>query len=150
VNNKHLGIDFGRVRIGLAISDPTGTLARGFRTIHRRRSDEETRESVTEIAAIVREEQVMAIVLGLPRRTDGQPSEMAVEVRAFAALLAEATGIEPQFIDERYTSVLAERTLSDAPGRKHKGKGRRAVIDQVAAEIILQDYLNRRNDGEKR
>ena len=89
-------------------------------------------------------------MLGLPRRTDGQPSETAAEVRAFAGLLAEATGIKPQFIDERYTSVLAERTLSYAPGRKYKGKGRRAVIDQVAAEIILQDYLNRRNDGKKR
>ena len=94
---------------------------------------------INRICEIIKEMDVKAIVLGRPARTDGTRSETQDKAEAFGKSLAERCGIEPVFKDERYTTVLASRYLHES---NIKAKKQKKVIDQVAAEIILQDYLN--------
>ena len=91
------------------------------------------------ICEIVKEMEVNAIVFGRPARTDGTRSETQDKAEAFAKCLAERCGIEPVFKDERYTTVLASRYLHES---NMKAKKQKKIIDQVAAEIILQDYID--------
>ncbi|MBR1796866.1 MAG: Holliday junction resolvase RuvX [Clostridiales bacterium] len=131
-----MGIDFGMKHIGVALSDELLITASGFETVNWNGVDDAW--AIDRIAAIVKEKNVTAIVLGKPSRTDGTVShteEVAVE---FGRKLQEATGITPIMKDERYTTVLASRFMKDV-GRS--AKKQRKVIDQVAAEIILSDYL---------
>lgn len=139
---RFCAIDYGDVRVGVAISDPLGMLARGLETIQRKGSDERV---VTRLLEIFREQEVAEIVLGLPLRTDGKSSEKADKVKAFAALLQAALNeaglaLPLHFRDERYSSVIANRILRESPSKRDK----RAVVDQVAAEIILEDFLRER------
>ncbi|NJP40429.1 Holliday junction resolvase RuvX [Oscillospiraceae bacterium HV4-5-C5C] len=132
-----LGIDYGRSRIGVAVSDPLGITARGLETV--RWNGRDPADAVARICELAREQQVIAVVIGLPRRTDGKASESAEAARAFSERLKESLGLDPILWDERYTTVLAQRTLLEVGYRKNK----RDVIDQVAAEIILQEYLDK-------
>jgi putative Holliday junction resolvase len=136
---KWMGIDYGDVRIGIAVSDPFGVLARGLETI--RWNGQDMTWALERISYLVVQQQVTGLVIGMPRRTDGKPGIAEEKVRRFAGELAARTGLEPVLRDERYTTVLASRVMRDAGIRADR---RKTVIDQIAAEIILQEYLESR------
>ena len=132
---RALGIDHGDARIGLAIADELGMLAHPLETIHIK----EVPDPVARIAAIVARDKLGIIVLGMPRNMDGSYGPAAEKVRAFAEKLRSACGCEVKLWDERLTSVAAQRALHEA-GRNVKDS--RKVIDQVAAQLILQGWLD--------
>jgi putative Holliday junction resolvase len=130
-----LGIDLGEARIGLAISDELGMLAHPLETMHVK----EIADPVAHVAAIVARDEISTIILGLPRNMNGTYGPAAEKARTFATKLRERTGCDVKMWDERLTSVAAQRSLHEA-GRNVKKS--RAVIDQVAAQLILQGYLD--------
>lgn len=132
---RALGIDHGDARIGLAIADDLGMLAHPLETIHVK----QVAEPATRIAEIVARHRIEIIVLGLPRNMDGSYGPSAGKVRAFADTLRAACGCEVKLWDERLTSVAAQRALHEA-GRNVQRS--REVIDQVAAQMILQGWLD--------
>lgn len=129
-----LGIDHGEARVGLALSDELGMFAHPLETVEVRKI-----EPVGRIAEIVKRENVALLLLGMPRNMDGSYGPAAEKVKAFAEILREKTGLEIKFWDERMSTLAAQRVLRDA-GRKTKDG--RKVIDQVAAQMILQSYLD--------
>lgn len=135
-----LGVDYGERRVGLAVSDPTGTIAQPLETLKRRRGK---RPPVAPIARLATEYDAVAIVLGLPLTPEGEDSDWTREVRAFAAALAERTGLAVALQDERMTSARAERAVRSLglPRRKREEKER---VDAAAAVLILQAYLDTR------
>lgn len=133
-----LGIDYGSARVGLALSDPLGFTAGGYLTLDNKRKPQEV--LLAELAAIVKEQDVNEIVVGLPKRTDGRLSESETAARNFGSALELAVGIKVHFFDERFTTVMAHRILN-AGSKKRDSREKRQVVDQVAAEIILQNYL---------
>jgi putative Holliday junction resolvase len=143
-NVRALGIDFGRRRIGLALSDVTGLLARPWKTIARRGNTEQVAAALAdEIAALTREEGGLhAVVLGLPRRLSGEPNEQTAAVHALASRLRQMITIEVVLQDERLSSREAESLL--ARGQRDWRK-RKAALDATSAAVILQDYLDARN-----
>jgi len=132
---RSLGIDHGEARIGLAIADDLGMLAHPLETI----TVKEVADPVARIAEIVMRDRIEIIVLGMPRNMDGTYGPAAEKVRAFADKLRAACGCEVKLWDERMTSVAAQRALHEA-GRNVKDS--RKVIDQVAAQLILQGWLD--------
>ena len=132
---RTLGIDHGDARIGLAISDELGMLAHPLETIR----VQEIPDPVAHIAAVVTRHKIGNIILGLPRNMDGTYGPAAEKVRAFAEKLRAACACEVKLWDERLTSVAAQRSLHEA-GRNVKNS--REVIDQVAAQLILQGWLD--------
>lgn len=137
VQGRVMGIDYGLARIGVAVSDPLRITARGVETINWNGRDMDW--AINRICELALEYQVSEIVMGLPRRTDGKSSPSEEGARALAATLEERLEKPVIFRDERFTTVLASRVLNEVD---YKKKNKRKVIDQVAAEIILQDYLN--------
>ena len=131
-----MGVDYGTKRVGIALSDPLRMTATGYETISWNGQDPAF--LLDRMAEIIREKDVGEIVFGLPGRTDGRISESEQKARALGESLQEKTGIAPIFLDERYTTVIASRYLRDTGVKKDKKK---QVIDQVAAEIILREYL---------
>ncbi len=131
-----MGIDFGTRHIGVALSDELWITASGFETVNWNGEDDAW--ALDRIAAIVKEKNVSTIVFGKPSRTDGTVSETEKKANVFAEKLTELTGITPEFKDERYTTVIAARMLHDT-NMKHKKQ--KKIIDQVAAEIIVREYL---------
>ena len=129
-----LGIDYGDQRIGLALSDLTGTLVGRAWTLHEWDLD----RAVAEIAAVVRENEVGTLVLGLPKNMDGSEGPRAEKSRAVAERLTEATGLDVVLWDERRSSVEAHAILH-ANGKKEKKH--RKTVDAVAASLILEGYL---------
>jgi putative Holliday junction resolvase len=132
---RALGIDHGDARIGLAISDDLNMLAHPLETI----AVKEIADPIARIASLVKEKEIGMIVLGLPRNMDGSYGPAAEKVRAFAEKLRTASACEVKLWDERLTSVAAQRSLHEA-GRNVKNS--RNVIDQVAAQLILQGWLD--------
>jgi putative Holliday junction resolvase len=130
-----LGIDLGEARIGVALSDDLGMMAHPHSTIAVR----EVSNPAARVAEICRETKVSKIVLGLPRNMNGTYGPAADKARAFAAQLEQAAGLPVILWDERLTTVEAQRALH-ASGRNVKQS--RQVIDQVAAQFILQSYLD--------
>ncbi|HEX5215606.1 MAG TPA: Holliday junction resolvase RuvX [Vicinamibacterales bacterium] len=135
-----LGVDLGRKRIGLAISDASATLARPWQSIA---AGATPRASATLVAAIIRdaaaEDPVDAVVVGLPRRLNGEDTDQTTPTREFATALADLAGVRVHLQDERLTSVEAESRLAV---RERDWRKRKAKIDAAAAAIILQDYLD--------
>ncbi|MBO4636023.1 MAG: Holliday junction resolvase RuvX [Clostridiales bacterium] len=131
-----MGIDFGTRHIGVALSDELRIIASGFETVNWNGVDDS--KALERIAQIVREKNVSVIVLGKPRRTDGTQSETEIKAIEFGKKLTELTGIEPVMKDERYTTVIASRMLHDVNVNAKKQK---KIIDQVAAEVIVREYL---------
>jgi putative Holliday junction resolvase len=129
-----LGIDHGDARIGLAISDDLGMLAHPLETIVARQT-----EPVARIAHIVRERNIGTLVLGMPRNMDGSYGPAAEKVRAFAEKLRAHTACPVILWDERLTTVAAQKSLH-AAGRNTRES--RKVIDQAAAQLILQGWLD--------
>lgn len=129
-----LGVDLGDARIGVARSDPSGLVATPVETVRRGPGD------LDRLRVLVAEEEAVEVVLGLPRGLSGREGPAAVKTRAFAAELARALHPVPvRLCDERLSTVSAEATLR-AQGRK--GQKRRAVVDQAAAVVILQNALD--------
>jgi len=133
--NRILGLDFGRARIGVAISDELQMLAHPLETIPAHE------EPASRIAEIIREKQVDHVVAGIPRQMNGQIGTAATEVLEFVEKLRAILPCPVVTWDERLTTVAAHRALRDA-GKKTRHT--RAYVDQVAAQMILQSYLDRR------
>ena len=136
-----VGLDLGRRRIGLAVSDRSGTLATPWRTVS---GSGQVREVTGRLVALLQElgedpDGLAGIVVGLPVHLDGRPHEQAVRVRAIAAALAQRTGLPVALQDERLTSVEAEQRLAL---RERDWRKRKARLDAAAAAIMLQDYLD--------
>lgn len=140
---KIMAVDLGLARTGLAISDPSETLASPLGTIPERKED----RLLQRVAACAAEQGAQAVVVGYPRNMDGSRGESARRAEAFAQSLEEVSGLPVTLWDERLTTVSAAGYLNQTDTR---GKKRKAVIDTVAATIILQDYLEsrRRKAGE--
>ena len=136
-----LAIDPGTVRIGLALSDPSGTIAQPL-TVLRRRSETEDLQALTEL---VRQHDVEQIVVGLPRTMQGRLESAAQDAQTFGAKVGRATGRPVAYWDERLTTVAAERYLIEQGKRRGK---RRQEVDRMAATLMLQGYLDyqRRRD----
>jgi putative Holliday junction resolvase len=130
-----LAIDYGSMRIGLALSDPTGTLARPLPFLPAKADGKLARE----IAAFVGKEKIELILLGLPRHMNGSLGEAAALVQAFAAILGQATPIRIKLVDERLSTVQASRQLQEAGKNTRSQRGQ---IDSEAAAVLLQGYLD--------
>jgi putative Holliday junction resolvase len=129
-----LGIDHGDSRIGLAISDQLGSFAHPYRTLQR------DARVIDEIRTIVEREQIGGIIIGLPKNMDGTLGQSAAKAKCFAAQLAQVVPtIKIQFWDERLTTQEAQRALHSAGKNVKQSK---KMIDQVAAQILLQNYLD--------
>jgi putative holliday junction resolvase len=135
--SRVLAIDFGERRIGFAVSDPTRTIASPLTTLTRRPGK---RPPWPEIQRIVEEQEVAEVVIGLPLDLAGEERDWSREVRAFGADLTRRTGLPVHWVDERMTSVMAERAVRDI-GLKRSQLHRKDRIDAAAASIILQAYL---------
>ncbi len=130
-----MALDYGDVRIGIALSDLTRTIANGYENYTRVNDGKD----VEHIADIAKANNVKLVVFGLPYNMDGTASNQTIKTQNFANMFAERTGLEIKFLDERLTSKLAERMLIDADISRAKRKN---VLDKLSATIILQDYLN--------
>jgi len=139
-----LGVDLGTRRIGVALSDGTGTLASPWGTIERSGDDEADRAA---LVAAVEETGAERVVVGMPLGLDGRRGAAAraaeAEVAALSATLADR-GVAVETVDERLTTVSAERSLIEAG---HRGRRRRRRIDEAAAAVLLQSWLDRRRGG---
>lgn len=142
---RALGVDYGRRRIGFALSDATGLLARPWKTVAREGGPEQVAAALSrEIAALTAESDGLAvIVLGLPRRLSGEPNDQTPTVEAVAARLRAMVPLPVVLQDERLTSREAESRLAL---REKDWRKRKPLLDAAAAAIILQDYL----DGQPR
>lgn len=138
-----LGIDYGERRVGLAISDPTATIAQPLPTLQRRKGK---RPPVAAIIQIIGEYQAVEVVIGLPLTLEGEENEWTKEVRAFGKAIAERTGVPVHFLDERFTSVQAERAVRGM-GLKKREREEKERVDAAAAVLILQTHLDRRKHG---
>lgn len=137
-----VGIDLGERRIGVAVSDVSGTLARPLQTIERGSSDTDAVERIHAlIARLSAEDEVASVVVGLPARLDGLPSPQTVRTRAMVALLSARLSVPVLTQDERLSSREAEERLSV---REKDWRKRKAKLDAAAAAVILQDYLDAR------
>lgn len=129
-----LGLDPGDARVGVARSDPSGTLATPLETLQRGRGD------LPRIRRLVRELEVLEVVIGLPRSLSGGEGPAAAKARRFAERVARTVAPVPvRLFDERLTTVTAEDQLRE---RGRKGANRRAVVDMAAATVILQHALD--------
>lgn len=135
-----LGVDFGQKRIGLAVSDPTGTIASPLDTVKRRAGK---RPPLNRIADAAREWEVRHVVVGLPLALSGEENAWCAEVRAMGHKLAERLELEISFVDERMTSVQAERAIR-AVGLSKQARREKGRIDAGAAQLILQAWLDRK------
>jgi putative Holliday junction resolvase len=135
-----LGVDYGERRVGLALSDPTATIASPLPTLKRRKGK---RPPVAPVARLAEEHEVIEIVVGLPLTLAGDDSDWTREVRAFGAALGERTGLPVAFQDERMTSVRAERAVRSL-GMSRKKSEEKERVDAAAAVLILQAYLDTR------
>jgi len=128
-----LGVDPGDARIGVARCDPSGMLATPVETVRRGKGD------LRRLRQLVAAEEAVEVVVGLPRSLSGREGPAADKAREFAVRLAERVAPVPvRLVDERLTTVTAEAMLRD----QRKGQKRRAVVDQVAAVVILQHALD--------
>ena len=138
-----LGIDYGARRVGLAVSDATGLLARPLKALDRSRlgSDAALVDAVLVAVAEMssEDEPFGAIVVGLPRRLDGSPNDQTPKVEAFVTRLAGRTSLPVVLQDERLTSVEAESRLAM---KEKDWRRRKQMLDAAAAAVMLQDYLD--------
>lgn len=141
-----LAIDYGKKRLGLALSDEFGITSRPFATwtrINRRRD-------LARLRDLVRQEKIRRIVVGLPLHLDGKPSEMSEEARSFALRVEKAIGLPVEMVDERLSSWEAQETVSQMHSSKRPRSSsgcsepaKKNPIDDIAAAIILREYLDR-------
>ena len=130
-----LALDIGERRIGVALSDPGGLLATPLTAIHRRRQAAD----VDEVLRLVDEHDAGRIVVGLPLELSGRRGTQAGRVSAFVRAMAERTQVPVETVDERYSTVQAQRQLRESGVRPSRDRAR---VDAAAAAIILQSYLD--------
>jgi putative Holliday junction resolvase len=138
-----LAVDWGRRRIGLAVSDPLGITAQGLPTLE----VFESADPVEAVARVVRDREAGRVIVGLPKNMDGTEGDSAVQARRFGERLRELCQVEVVFWDERLSSVQAGRVLREGSRKERRDKGLR---DQVAAQLILQGYLASPAAGDSR
>lgn len=132
-----VGIDYGEKRIGLALSDATGTVATPWRVITVRSLG----QAVQDIADALADQDVEEIVIGLPMRMDGGAGPASEKTKAFGALLEKSVQQPICYADERFSTRTAEQVLIEGGTRRNR---RKQVVDKLAAQIILQHYLDTR------
>lgn len=133
-----LSIDYGKKRTGLAVTDPLQIIVGGLATVS-------TSELFAFLQDYVRRETVERIVIGEPRQADGSPSENLERVKQFVNRWKRALPDIPiEFYDERFTSVLAHRAMLDG-GLRKKARQNKALVDEISATILLQDYMRARH-----
>lgn len=132
-----LSIDYGRKRTGIAVTDPLQIIAGGLATVY-------TSELFDWLQTYINQEPIERIVIGEPRQPNGQPSENMVRVQQFVNRWQKAhPEIPVEFYDERYTSVLAHQIMHDG-GLRKKARQNKALVDEISATIILEDYMSSR------
>lgn len=131
-----MALDVGDVRIGIALSDPLGIIAQPHSVLTRTNDEKD----LTALAQFVKDQGVVRAVVGLPLNQNGERGPQALKVEAFVELLRPALGIDIALQDERFTTAIAERSLIASNMRR---KDRKGVVDKVAAQQILQTYLDR-------
>jgi putative pre-16S rRNA nuclease len=135
-----LAIDYGRRRLGLAVSDPLRLTARPLTTWSR----SNRRHDLARLRRLCREQEISLVVVGWPLQLGGTPGEMASEASRFAERLRADLGLPVELFDERLSSWEAEQALAQAAPRKSRSRNRkRNSLDELAAAVILRDYLNR-------
>ena len=135
--DRIVGIDYGRKRVGVAVSDPLGIFASALETVH-------SAKIIDYLKKYAENENVVRFVVGYPRNMNGAPSEAAKDIDIFLKHLAKAfPDIPVDLEDERFTSVLAHRAMIDG-GMKKSDRRDKAVVDKIAATIILEDYMQYR------
>lgn len=137
---RALGIDLGSKRIGVAVSDLSGTIAAALTTVHRSKS---RRHDHAEIAKLVRDEECEVVVVGLPLSLDGTSGPAARGADKEARQLATVVGVPVEMYDERFTTVTAERAMRDAG---LSGQRQRQIVDKMAAAVMLQAWLDHRRN----
>ncbi len=135
-DGRIVGVDFGHVRIGIAITDPSRSIASPLNNYTRGGATADT----TYFRQLVEEERVAGFVVGLPLHMSGDESQKSTEAREFGAWLADQTGIPVVFHDERFSSVAADALMGEAELTRKQRKKRR---DMLAAQIILTSFLER-------
>lgn len=138
---RTLALDYGTRRIGVAVSDPTRTIASPLTTLTRRAGK---RPPWAALAVLMEEREVEEVVIGLPLDLAGVEGEWAAEVRRFGAEVARRFGVPIHWMDERLSSVRAEEVVRGS-GLRKKERERKERVDAMAAAIILQDFLERRD-----
>lgn len=131
-----LSIDYGKKRTGIAVTDPLQIIAGGLATVS-------TSELYDYLVGYISREPVERIVVGEPRQADGSPSENLPRVQQFVGRWRNHQQVPIEYYDERFTSVLAHRAMIDG-GLKKKARQNKALVDEISATIILQDYLESR------
>ena len=134
------GIDFGTVRIGIAITDPGRQMASPLENYTRGNRQQDERR----LRRLIEEEELVGFVIGLPVHGSGQESRLSIEARKFGAWLAELSGLPVEYYDERFTSMEAEQLLLEGGMSR---KRRRARLDKLAAQIMLSSYLQSRPEN---
>ena len=137
-----MGLDYGSRTVGVAISDDLLLTAQG-KEIIRRKEENKLRKTMARIEELIQEYGVEKIVLGLPLNMDESVSERSKLCLEFKDMLERRTGIPVEMMDERLTTVEADEIMNEA---RIKGKERKEYVDMIAAQIILQDYLDNRLD----
>ena len=140
---RYLGIDLGSKTVGLAMSDTTLTIASTYKTIFFK--DEDYNSTINEIKDIIKEYNITKIILGLPKNMNNTLGERAEITLKYKELLEKSTDLPVIMFDERLTSVISNSILFEADISRKK---RKKKVDSIAAQIILQDYLNKeKNNG---
>ncbi len=132
-----MGIDFGEARIGIALSDPTGTLATPNTVLH----EKDKGRQISRVVELITDYDVTKVVVGIPYQLDGSEGPMAQMAAKYAEKLGRVSGVDVVAFDERLTSMQAERLLK-AGGKKGKKRRIKDSIDMAAAAVILQAYLD--------
>jgi putative Holliday junction resolvase len=132
-----LAIDYGKKRTGIAVTDTMQIIASGLTTVA-------THQLLPFLLNYVKEERVERIIIGMPKQMNNQESENAKRIKPFTNVLKkQLPDIPVEFVDERFTSVLAHRTMLEA-GLKKKDRQNKALVDEVSATIMLQSYMESR------
>ena len=135
---RRLGLDFGSKTVGVAVSDGLLLTAQGVETIERK-DENKLRKTCARIEELIAEYEITEIVLGLPKNMNNTEGERVEKTKAFGEMLERRTGLPVHYWDERLTTVAAEQILMESGVRR---ENRKAVIDKVAAGLILQGYLD--------
>ncbi len=133
--HRKMGIDYGDVRIGIALTDPLNIICSPYE-VYKNRGQE---DAIAHITQIIKTNNVDEVALGLPINMDGSEGERALLHRQFGEKLANFSGVKVHYIDERLTSAEAEEILIQSKVRREK---RKEIIDKLSAQIILQTFVN--------
>ena len=138
-----MGLDYGSKTVGVAISDPTCTIATGIEII-RRKDENHLRQTLARIEELIEEYEVTEIVLGLPKNMNNSEGVRVELTMEFKDKLERRTALPVHMYDERLTTVIADKTMMEQGVRR---ENRKEFVDKIAATIILQDYLTGRKNS---